>query len=297
MRKVKVRIGTLNVCPMVGKSMEVVDVIKRIHIDIMCVKDTNRKGSKAREKDEGYKQSYIVTTSTNNGVKCTEGELKVKRLNERIMLMVLDLRSTHCLAIIFCYAPQIGQPQRENDDFWKCVYDITGTIKEERFILGGEQNGGVGVDNYGYNQLFLSETKRGSGEMKDSAKGQRPDDMPEEDNVYWFRNYISTSNSIESGGHSGSKAGVALRIRKQEHDEQLDQTPRNRRYKHAAMDDGVMRLNKIRNDIRGLAIVAEIKQKIEGQLRWYDHVDGRVSNIYEKYCEDADRRCKTEKTT
>ncbi|KAI0982322.1 hypothetical protein GJ496_010432 [Pomphorhynchus laevis] len=68
MRKVKVRIGTLNVCPMVGKSMEVVDVIKRIHIDIMCVKDTNRKGSKAREKDEGYKQSYIVTTSTNNGV-------------------------------------------------------------------------------------------------------------------------------------------------------------------------------------------------------------------------------------
>ena len=54
-RSVELRVGTLNVGTMSGKGGEIVDMMERRKIDILCVQETKWKGSKARSMGRGYK--------------------------------------------------------------------------------------------------------------------------------------------------------------------------------------------------------------------------------------------------
>ena len=54
----ELRIGTLNVGSMTGRSREVADVMERRRVDILCVQETRWKGNKAREIGSGYKIVY-----------------------------------------------------------------------------------------------------------------------------------------------------------------------------------------------------------------------------------------------
>ena len=47
------RVGTLNVGSMTGKSSEIVDMMDRRKVDILCVQVTKWKGSQARELGNG----------------------------------------------------------------------------------------------------------------------------------------------------------------------------------------------------------------------------------------------------
>ena len=53
-----VRIGTLNVGSMTGRSRELADLMMRRRINILCVQETRWKGNKARELGEGCKLIY-----------------------------------------------------------------------------------------------------------------------------------------------------------------------------------------------------------------------------------------------
>ena len=50
-----VRIGTLNVGTMTGKATELVDMMQRRKVDIVCVQETRWKGSRARSLGAGLK--------------------------------------------------------------------------------------------------------------------------------------------------------------------------------------------------------------------------------------------------
>ena len=43
---VDVRVGTLNVGTMTGKSREIVDMIERRQLDVLCIRETKWKGSR-----------------------------------------------------------------------------------------------------------------------------------------------------------------------------------------------------------------------------------------------------------
>lgn len=61
MRRVKVvalRVGTLNVGTMTGKSKEIVDLMERSKINVLCVQETRWRSDKARELRNRYKVLY-----------------------------------------------------------------------------------------------------------------------------------------------------------------------------------------------------------------------------------------------
>ncbi|XGW21238.1 hypothetical protein V3C99_004300, partial [Haemonchus contortus] len=63
-----VRIGTLNVGSLTGKSREVADLMKRRNIQVLCLQETRWKGAKAREIGEGVKLFYNGEDTKRNGV-------------------------------------------------------------------------------------------------------------------------------------------------------------------------------------------------------------------------------------
>ncbi|VDL62952.1 unnamed protein product [Nippostrongylus brasiliensis] len=63
-----VRIGTLNVGTLTGKSREVADLMKRKNIQILCLQETRWKGEKAKEIGEGVKLFYKGNDGKRNGV-------------------------------------------------------------------------------------------------------------------------------------------------------------------------------------------------------------------------------------
>ena len=63
-----IRIATLNVGIMTGRGQEVVDIMERRKINIMCVQETKWNGSKARELGSSFKLFYIGEDGRRNGV-------------------------------------------------------------------------------------------------------------------------------------------------------------------------------------------------------------------------------------
>ena len=91
-----VRIGTLNVGSLTGKSREIADLMSRRNIQILCIQETRWKGAKAREIGEGVKLFYNGEDTKRNGVAIAVADsLKdcvcaVNRINGRIIAVRLD---------------------------------------------------------------------------------------------------------------------------------------------------------------------------------------------------------------
>ena len=67
-KKIKLRIATLNVETMTSKGREVVDLMERRGVDILCVQETHWKGERARCIGGGYKMWYCGSGNKKNGV-------------------------------------------------------------------------------------------------------------------------------------------------------------------------------------------------------------------------------------
>ena len=84
-------VASLNVGTMTGRGREVVDMMKRRKVDILCVQETKWKGSKAREMGDGYKLYYTGEDGRRNGVgivlspELKGGVLQVNRESDRIV--------------------------------------------------------------------------------------------------------------------------------------------------------------------------------------------------------------------
>ena len=150
-----VRIGTVNVGTMTGRGREIVDLMERRKIRILCVQETKWKGEKAKEMGGGYKLFYCGKTADRNGIgilldqELKENVVSVKRVSDRIMWMRLGI-ANEVINVISAYAPQAGCPTEEKEEFWNTMEGtVTEVKREERLYIGADLNGHVGEGNDG----------------------------------------------------------------------------------------------------------------------------------------------------
>ncbi|XP_066958896.1 craniofacial development protein 2-like [Macrobrachium rosenbergii] len=148
-----IRIGTLNVGSMTGKSREVAEMMNTRRVDILCVQETRWRGNKAKEIGGGWKLLYSgADENSRSGVgiivnsELKEKVVEVKRSCSRIMKVKLML-SEEVLNVISAYAPQAGCDEEEKSMFWRELDEVLTSIsEEERVVLGGDLNGHIGTD-------------------------------------------------------------------------------------------------------------------------------------------------------
>ena len=145
------RILSLNIGTMTGKSRELAEMLDRRRIDIACVQETKWKGSKAREIGDGYKLFYHGEKTSRNGVgiiishKWKDNILAVNRMSDRLMSMQLVIKKGR-LHVISAYAPQVGCTDQEKDSFWEGLDEVLQQIPDtEQVILAGDLNGHIGA--------------------------------------------------------------------------------------------------------------------------------------------------------
>ena len=153
-------IGTLNVGTMTGRGTEVVDMMKRKGMGVLCVQETRWKGKKAREMGNGYKMYYAGEDGKKNGVgiilspkmKCNV--LEVTRESDRVIWMRLNVDG-RAVNVISAYAPQVGCNSQEKEDFWEQMEEVMQKIAENDVVwIGADFNGKVGEGNIGATEVM-----------------------------------------------------------------------------------------------------------------------------------------------
>ena len=154
-----IRVGTLNIGTMTGRRRELVDVMERRNVDILCLQETKWKGSKARNIGGGCKIFYNGADGRKNGTgivvreELAESVLEVKRVSDRLMAMKLEVNGS-ILNIVSTYAPQVNNSMEKND-FWEYLDGLIESIStEERIVLGADLNGHVGEGNIGDEEIM-----------------------------------------------------------------------------------------------------------------------------------------------
>jgi hypothetical protein len=151
-----VRIATWNVGSLTGRSREVIDVMQRRKIGILCLQEIRWKGQGARELGEGYKLLYSGGTDKKNGVgvildqEMKEKVVDVMRHSNRLMAVRLVIQG-QVYNIVSGYAPQTGCTQEEKDSFHEDLEAVIRNIPAtEHLVMGADMNGHVGTDINGY---------------------------------------------------------------------------------------------------------------------------------------------------
>ena len=125
----KLRIASLNVGTMTGKSREIVEVMKKRRVDVACVQEVRWKGERAREVGEGYKIYYVGEQSGRNGVgvivNCSlvVSVVEVKRCSSRLMKIKLVWNGI-VVNVVSAYAPQVGLSDEEKEKFWTSLVGL-----------------------------------------------------------------------------------------------------------------------------------------------------------------------------
>ena len=105
----QLRVGNWNVGSMTGKGREIVDIMQRRKIDIMCVQETKWKGDRSKELGEGYKIIHNGTETRRNKIRVIVNEemkanvMEVKRSSGRCM-MVKIVTGEGILNVVSAYA-------------------------------------------------------------------------------------------------------------------------------------------------------------------------------------------------
>ena len=150
--EVEWRVATLNVGSLTGRGGEVVEMMKRRVMNVLCIQETRWKGNSARELGEGFKVFYAGERSGRNGVGVVlDAELKecvveVVRRGSRIMRVKLVVNRL-VVNIVSVYAPQVGRSVAEKEEFWRNLDDVLGgVVPGERLIVAGDFNAHLGKD-------------------------------------------------------------------------------------------------------------------------------------------------------
>ncbi|XP_063609960.1 craniofacial development protein 2-like [Penaeus indicus] len=146
------RIGTLNVGTMTGKSRDMVNLMMERKLDVLCVQEMRWTGNKAKELGEGFKLIYGgADNDKRNGIGIIlSRDLKdlvseVNRRNDRIMWVRLVLEN-YSVNIFSVYAPQTGCTEEEEAQFWTALQEEMEKVDEsERCMVGGDMNGPIGI--------------------------------------------------------------------------------------------------------------------------------------------------------
>ena len=117
-----IRVGTLNIETITGRGRELADMMERRNVNILCLQEINRKGSKARNIGGGCKLFYNGADERKNGIglvvrqELAESVLEVKRVPDRLMTMKLEVKGS-ILNIASAYAPQVNNSTEEKNHF------------------------------------------------------------------------------------------------------------------------------------------------------------------------------------
>ena len=110
------RIGTWNVGTLTGKGREIVDVMERRKVRILCIQETKWKGNSAKILGNGYKLYYAGESNRRNGIgiildePLSKNVIKVDRINDRLLCIKLGFRGK-IMNILSAYAPQQGSDE------------------------------------------------------------------------------------------------------------------------------------------------------------------------------------------
>ncbi|XP_043687611.1 craniofacial development protein 2-like [Telopea speciosissima] len=157
-RKRRIRFASWNIGSLTGKSMELIDVMRRRRINVACIQETRWKGHKAKALDD-YKLWYLGDDSGRGGVGIVvDKDLKnevvdVKRVGDRIISIRLVL-DNEVINIVSAYAPQAGLDESVKIQFWEHMDGLVQSFGlGEKIIIGGDLNRHVGRDRRGYEEV------------------------------------------------------------------------------------------------------------------------------------------------
>ncbi|XP_021764850.1 craniofacial development protein 2-like [Chenopodium quinoa] len=122
---------------LMGKSAEVVEVMKRRRINIMCLQETRWTGERARGLVLGYKVWYVGQetshTTRNGGTHNGVGVILDERLSKEVievyrkidrLIRVKLLCGKEIVNVISAYAPQVGLDAEEKRQFWEDLDEV-----------------------------------------------------------------------------------------------------------------------------------------------------------------------------
>jgi hypothetical protein len=140
-------VGNWNVGSLMGKLRELVDIMIRRRVDILCVQETKWKGQKAKEvEDTGFKLWYTGNTSTKNCVgivldkSLKDGVMDIKRQGDMLILVKLLVRDL-IFNVISAYVPQIGLNESVKMQFWEELDALVSSVPIfEKLFIGGDLN-------------------------------------------------------------------------------------------------------------------------------------------------------------
>jgi exonuclease III len=146
----RMHVVTWNVGSFTGRLREVVDIMIRQHVNILCVQEMKWKEQKAKEvEDTGFKLWYTYTTSTKNGIgivldkSLKNGVVDIKHQGDRIILVKL-LVGDLVFNVISAYAPQLGLNDSVKRQFWEELNSLVSSVPiSEKLFIGGDFNGHV----------------------------------------------------------------------------------------------------------------------------------------------------------
>ncbi|EYC46334.1 hypothetical protein Y032_0401g787 [Ancylostoma ceylanicum] len=157
--KTLVRVGSLNIGTLTGKTREIADLMKRRRIHVLCLQETRWKGSKAREIGDGVKLFYHGFETRRNGVAIAiAGPLKehvssVNRVSDRIISLRIATEDGFW-TVVSVYAPQCGCTEADKEAFYEELDDVIRSAPEGDYItIAGDFNGHVGQDRRGFERV------------------------------------------------------------------------------------------------------------------------------------------------
>ena len=159
-REREMRVGSINIGTLNGKSREIVDLVDQQKLEILCLQETQWKGKKSKDLAGGHKLIYTGESGRNGvaivlSVETREQLVMVSRKRERVIRVQLrDGKSN--MNIISAYAPpQVGCEEEEKEQFWKDLeVEARAVLENEKSIIGGDFNGHVGSERRGIKRLY-----------------------------------------------------------------------------------------------------------------------------------------------
>ena len=147
---VKIRMGSLNLGTMKGKGLEIVEMMRRRRLDVLCVQETKWKGDRARILDHKYKMIHAGGDGISNGVGVIVNEeiskniIRVERWNGRILLVWMMVHN-QMICVTSVYGPQSGRTVAEKQTFREALERMIGLVENECILISaGDYNAHIG---------------------------------------------------------------------------------------------------------------------------------------------------------
>ena len=155
----KLRLATIHVGLMVGRSLEVTETIRRRNVDVVALQEVRYKNEgvrKLRRDDFEYKLYWKGEETGRGGVglmvkhDLVESVMEVRRVSPRIISIDIVVNEK-VVTVISVYAPQSGRSEEEKENFYE---DLTAEVQSRHgicFVLDFNEH--VGRSSLGYDGI------------------------------------------------------------------------------------------------------------------------------------------------